>query len=237
MEKVNIIVDSSIEKEVNGLLYLYNSKYYLIYTEGELDENEYVILYLVLLGRETINTETGVVDTGYMMGVLPEDNEWPEIQKSIATIVEDKKQGTQNPSIQYFPTNMLGKIKIIGQKRFRLTKNIIQEKFGLNLSIEKTMVNEINENENIVVDNKLVSTQNLDDLQMPINEPTPLVTIQNTPIVQNEIVENNNPINSQYDIIVDYRTSFFEEQEKNKQLQEKINELTAKLEDIKKVIE
>ena len=96
MENVKIIVDG-MEKDVLGLLYVYNSKFYFIYTEKELDESGYVILYSSQIGKETVTTEYGVVDTGYMIGVnVTDPEEQSQVQKSISYIVEDKKNNTIN---------------------------------------------------------------------------------------------------------------------------------------------
>ena len=68
MENIKVTING-IQKEVYGLFYIYNSKYYFIYTEKELDENGYVILYMTQVGKETASTPNGSVDTGYMIGV------------------------------------------------------------------------------------------------------------------------------------------------------------------------
>ena len=111
MENVKILIDG-IQKDVYGLFYVFNSKYYFIYTEKEVDENNYVILYMSQIGKETKNTEAGPVDTGYMVGVEVTDNdEQQNVQTSISYIVEDKKNNTVNPLIQYLPMSMLTNLK------------------------------------------------------------------------------------------------------------------------------
>ena len=47
---------------------------------------------------------------------------------------------------------------------------------------------------------------------------------------------NTNIGTNEENIIIDYRSKYFEEQEKNKELQVQIDELNHKLEEIKKVI-
>ena len=69
MEKYNLILENGTSKEVDALFYLYNSKYYFMYTEREIDEAGYVILYLVQVGKEVIRNEFGNVETGAMVGV------------------------------------------------------------------------------------------------------------------------------------------------------------------------
>ncbi len=187
MDLLNIVLADGTEKQVNGIFYLYNSKYYLIYTENEIDEKGYVVLHLVQVGKEIVNTPDGKrVDTGRMIGMeITDPNEWKLIQASITKIVEDKKNNTQSPDISYFDINMINGIKILSKKTFRLLKSLIEECFKLNIA-----------NNN----------------------------------------QNNNQNNSNATQIIDYRTSFFEEQEKNKELQATIDELNNKINQVKQII-
>jgi len=229
MENVKILIDG-IQKDVYGLFYVFNSKYYFIYTEKEVDENNYVILYMSQIGKETKNTEAGPVDTGYMVGVEVTDNdEQQNVQTSISYIVEDKKNNTVNPLIQYLPMSMLTNLKIVSKKRFRLLKSVMVENFKL--QFENAPISETRLDRN---DMHLVSTVemqnyhnlgNVDSTAIPLSELTP-------PQVQ--IVGN---ASTSSDVIIDYRSKYFEVEEKNKELQEQINELNQKLNDIKKVIE
>lgn len=204
MDKLKIILENGVEKEVNCYFFLYNLKYYFMYTEKEIDENGYVIFYLVEVGKEIKNTADGQIDTGFMVGV--ELNDDKIMQQVVTKIVEGKKSGMQDPEIQYLPLNMISTLKIISRKTFRLMKNIVEEFFKLDFQLEKVMIEE----QNVVSADDQVKTQ--------------------------ELYSNSNGP-AQNDVIIDYRTKFFEEQEKNKELSLKIDELTQKIEDIKKVIQ
>lgn len=234
MDNVKIFIDG-IEKEVFGLFYIYNSKYYFIYTERELDENGYVILYMTQVGKETANTQTGVVETGYMIGVeVTDSEEQKNVQMSVSYIVEDKKNGTTNPAIQYLPINMLTNLKILSKKRFRLLKTIMVDNFKLsfaNDSLEKEEPQNVLETLQPVENTTVINEQSI---AQPLNQ------ISNIEVQEPEI---NNEINSEINntneetVIIDYRARFFEEQEKNTALQLQIDDLTQKLNDIKKIIE
>lgn len=207
MDNVKILIDG-VQKDVYGIFYIYESRYYFIYTEKEIDENGYVILYMTQVGKETTNTGLGPVDTGYMIGIEITDKEQQKsVQTSISYIVEDKKNNTVNPQIQYLPMSMLSNFKIISKKRFRLLKSIMIENFKLGFD------NQINTSLNDIP-NEVVS--------------------ENTVEANNLVIDNNASDNN---VIIDYRSKFFEEEEKNKELQEQIQILTQKLNDIKKVIE
>jgi len=210
MENVKIIVDG-MEKDVLGLLYVYNSKYYFIYTEKELDESGYVILYSSQIGKETVTTEYGVVDTGYMIGVnVTDPEEQSQVQKSISYIVEDKKNNTINPEIQYMPLNILTNLKIVGKKRFRLLKSLIEDNFKIHFDEESNFL------ENST---NILSSEN-----------------QN---IQEQLGDNENVVSEAQDlnVIIDYRSKYFEEVEKSKELEENIMLLNKKIEEIKKIVE
>lgn len=210
MENVKIISGNGVEINVNGLFYVFNSKYYFIYTTGETVDDEYIRLYVVQVCKEVKNTPSGPVDTGYMLGLeISNPDEWAKVQDSITKIVEDKKNGTQNPEIQYLPMTMLVNLKVISNNKFKLMKNIVQDNFKIQI---------ISEEED---NNNTVSVQQ-------VIEPIEPVVEQVEPI--------NNNSESVGEVIIDYRSRFFEEQEKNQALNEEIKTLKEKLENIKNII-
>ena len=91
MESVKIILDTGQEIEVYGIFYIFNSKYYFMYTAKEFDGEEYVKLYVVQVCKEVKSTPSGSVDTGYMLGMeISDAEEWKNIQffrfrKSVST--------------------------------------------------------------------------------------------------------------------------------------------------------
>lgn len=142
MEKLNIILENGIDNDVNCMFYLYNSKYYFIYTTKEIDENGYVILYLTQIGKEVKNTPNGPIETGYMIGVeITDTEEWKLVQTSISKIVESAKSKIADPEIQFLPLSMLGKLKILGKKKFRLLKEIVRD--DLNVEFENSPKEEL----------------------------------------------------------------------------------------------
>ena len=188
MDLLNITLEDGTQRQVHGLFYLYNSKYYFIYTENEVDEKGYVVLHLSQVGKEVVNTPSGRVDTGNMIGVeISDPEEWKMVQASITKIVDDKKNNRQSPEITYFNASMVNGIKILSKKTFRLLKTLIADCFNLN--IEETAYN-----------------------------------------------QNDNQVDNG-DEIIDYRSSYFEEQSRNKMLQSKVDDLSDKIARIKEIIE
>ena len=256
MENVKIFIDG-IQRDVCGLFYVFDSKYYFIYTEKEVDENGYAILYMSQVGKETKNTEAGPVDTGYMVGVeITNPEEQQKVQTSISYIVDDKKNNTVNSQIQYLPMSMLTNLKIISKKRFRLLKSIIVDNFKV--SFENEVASQI-QPDNLVSGVVPVVPVALTDvnthvepvvpivpneIQVPIApvepsvQPQPLQNLNNNETqLQSNVSSDNNISTNEGNIIIDYRSKYFEEEEKNKELQAQIDELTQKLNEIRKVIE
>ena len=253
MENVKILIDG-IQKDVHGIFYSFESKYYFIYTEKEVDENNYVILYMTQVGRETKNTENGPVDTGYMVGIeITNPEEQQKVQTSISYIVEDKKNNTLNPLIQYLPMTMLTNLKIVGKKRFKLLKSIMIDNFKIKFeednapkleNVGTLEVQPVSSN----IEPLSSSSTPLDQLVVPIPEPVSVTekVVSSAQVGQHleelstssstsAVVTEGSP--SAENVIVDYRSKYFEEEEKNKELQNQIDELTKKIEEIKKVLE
>ena len=250
MDKAIILLENGQQKEVDGILYIYNSKYYFIYTEKEIDENGYVILSLVQVGKEVKNTPEGNIDTGNMIGLEIADlEEWKQVQTSITKMVDDKKMGTVSSEIQYLPIGMLSNLKIVSKKTFRLMKSIIKDVFKLNIEdavnatseLPSIQTNTIGEVQNVVVDQPIsiepVAPTVVEEQSMPIDQTLNMVssanesgTLQQSSINDTQILDDNN-------VIIDYRAKFFEEQEKNKQLQSIIDDLNEKINNIKNIIE
>lgn len=193
MDKLNVLLENGTQKEVDCIFYLYNQKYYFIYTEKELDENDYVLMNVVQVGKEVKQTVNGPVDTGFLIGIdsnNPDENQ--DIQLSITKIVEDMKNKSQSEDIKYLPISMLSNLKIVSKKTFRLLRNVVEQYFGLSLS-------------------------------------------SNSNNTSNSMITNQES-KSEPDIIVDYRSKYFEEQEKNEELEKTITDLKTKLDSIKGII-
>ena len=279
MDKTEIFLENGIKKTVSCIFYLYNSNYYFLFTENEKDENGYIKLYLAKVGKETVNSENGPVETGNMIGIeIQTDDEWKEVQGSISKIVNSKKTKVEDPSIQYLPVNMLVNLKIVSKKTFRLLSDIIEKDFGVSLNetesetqVEnKFNMDELNEtteknedfssqtdislvendmpisemkNENSNVSSDVLQTDKLiDELDHNIDSSNKINTENESSEMQDsfEIATGEVETEDDYeqpDIIIDYRTKFFEEQEKNKKLQEEIEKLKNILSNIKEIID
>ena len=228
MDRVSILLENGERKEVYSIFYLYNSKYYFIYTDCEIDENGYVVLHLVQVGKETQNTASGIVDTGNMVGIeIQTPDEWKSVQESITKIVDDKKNGTQSPEIQYLPISMLTNLRIVSKKTFRLLKGIITDDFKVPIPVEPAPENSTIQPIQPVMPQPVVA---------PLAQPTEMVPTQSNEQVSEVQPLESNSNNDINDVIIDYRASFFEEQQKNIELQAKVDELTKKIESIKNLI-
>lgn len=243
METVKIFSDNNLETVVNGIFYVFNSKYYFMHTTGEMDDNEYVRLYVSQVCKEIKNTPTGPIDTGYMLGMeITNSEEWLKVQESITKIVNDKKTGTQSEEIQYLPMSMLVNFKIVGKNKFKLMKNIVEENFKVNLSMPG--INQLpTPQPEIVIPSVEISSTQIQQPEIPQQKaPGQTLEQQNSNVTDVDNVLNSSVIAGTSDsinaneVIIDYRTRFFEEQEKNKELEEKIKKLNEKIDNIRNII-
>jgi len=237
MENTKIFLDDGIETNVNGIFYVFNSKYYFIYTTGELDESDYVRLYVVQVCKEIKNTPTGPIDTGYMLGMeINNSEEWSKVQESITKIVEDKKNNTTSVDIQYLPMNMLTNLKVISKNKFKLMRSIVEDNFKVMIqsSVESNAEMDSQKYYDSKISNEsLTPIQPLDPISNAVmnNSDIPLENLNTIPTT----VNSNNTLNDG-EVIIDYRSRFFEEQEKNQLLEEQLKILNQKLDQIKNII-
>ena len=211
MENTKITLESGIELDVSGIFYVFDSKYYFIYTNGEAIDTDYIQLYVVQVCKEVKNTPQGPVDTGNMLGIeITDQEEWKKIQGSITKIIESKKNGSDASGIQYLPINMLINLKVVSKNKFKLIKHVLKDSF--NLSFEEAQKAEVGHAENYNEEN-IYEGNNI-----------------------NLLSESNLNAQKEDDVIIDYRAKFFEEQEKNRELLEQIKLLEEKIDSIKSIL-
>ena len=218
MENAKIILENGLEVNVNGIFYIFNSKYYFMYTQSEIVDNDYVQLYVVQVCKEVQNTPNGQVDTGNMLGMeISDHDEWSKVQTSITKIVDDKKNGTTNSEIQYLAMTMLSNLKIVSKNKFKLMKHLVEENFKVQLVTPSTTQITPNSNQ---------PTQSTTEITPEPIQPISITTDS-----------TNNGVSSEENVIIDYRTKFFEEQERIKELEAEIKTLQGKLDSIKGILE
>ena len=227
MEDAKIILETGKEVDVKGIFYIFNSKYYFMYTMGEALDSDYTQLYIVQVYKETQNTPNGPADTGYLVGVeISNQDEWGQVQQSITKIVEDKKSGVSSADIQYLPINMLAKLKVSTHNKFKLMTQLLNDSFNLNIISSNTQIeqNQIQEQQ----------SNNVEAPDSTLNIASPSTSDADSS-QQDEVIKNNDDTND--DVIIDYRAKFFEEQDKNKELKEQITHLEEKINSIKTILE
>lgn len=170
------ITIEGIKKNVQGIYYISNNNYYFLYTEGKVDENGYVVLNIVKVLQEVVNTPTGQSPTGNLIGLsISDENEWKNTQKDISNIIADK-QNHKNEAVRYLDINLLKNLIIKNNKIFRLKEDMYNKTF------------------------------------------------------KRGDKNNNNSL------ILDYKNRYYEESEKNSKLEEEIETLKNKLNQIKNII-
>ena len=175
MDNIEVTIENTV-KTVKGIYYISNNNYYFLYTENKRDDNGYIVLNIVKVLQEVVNTPTGQAPTGNLVGLtITDEQEWKSVQKDISNIIDDK-QNKKREAVRYLDINLLQKLIIKSNRVFRLKEDIYNKTF----------------------------TQNID--------------------------------NSENNLILDFKNRYYEETEKNRQLEEQIKSLTEKLNQIKNII-
>ncbi len=175
MDNTEVTIENTL-KNVQGIYYISNNNYYFLYTEGKRDDNGYIIINIVKVLQEVVNTPTGQTPTGNLVGLtISEEQEWKNVQKDISNILDDK-QNKKREAVRYLDINLLQRLIIKSNRIFRLKEEMYNKTF---------------------------------------NQST-------------ELPDNN--------LILDFKNRYYEETEKNRQLEEQVKSLTEKLNQIKNII-
>lgn len=153
MEDAKIITQDGNTIDVSSIFFVLNNAYYLIYTDKVVDENGYVVLSFVKVGKDSV---------GFVGIEITDPEELKAVQDTISKIVEDKKTNTNNNGIQYASASILNEpVRITGSKTFRLKKEIAEQNFGIKIGNDEILsdleipLNQEEENsdeDNVIID-------------------------------------------------------------------------------------
>jgi cell division protein FtsB len=136
MNQAQVIISNN-NVQIYALYYLSNNNYYLIYTLGEVDENDFVILNIAKILQEVINTDNGPKPTGYLVGTtISNEEEYNLVKQDIANIIDAKQNNLDNPVVYIDPSNF-SQLKIRDTKVFRLKKFVFEQVFGKGIAVSK----------------------------------------------------------------------------------------------------
>lgn len=129
MDNVEVTIDN-VQKSVKGIYYISNNNYYFLYTENQRDDNGYIILNIVKILQEVINTPTGQAPTGNLVGLtVSDEEEWKNVQKDISNIIDDK-QNKKLEAVRYLDINLLQKLIVKSSRIFRLKEEMYNKIFN-----------------------------------------------------------------------------------------------------------
>jgi len=131
MEELKIFSENGSLIDVNCIYYYSNSNYYFIYTTKEIDENGYVVLYIVKIVREAVQNPS---DSGLVGIKVTDEEEWKNVQADVSKILEDKKNKT-NTAVHYLDSKNLVNLKIRDSRIFRLRPDIMKDSFEIDLEL------------------------------------------------------------------------------------------------------
>ncbi len=166
MKKIEIMDIDGRKITVSGIYFISHDNYYFIYTKEENDNEGHIILYILKILQEVINTQNGPTPTGYLIGTkIVDDNEYNLIQQDIINIINEKQ--TKGPqAVRYLDLSMLNNLKVKDNRTFRLDVSMYNELFKEN---DNNIVN----NNNMVMDYQEKYEQELKQnelLQQTINK-------------------------------------------------------------------
>ena len=128
MDNVEVTIENVV-KSVQGIYYISNNNYYFLFTEKKRDENGYIILNIVKVLQEVVNTPTGQAPTGNLVGLsITDEQEWKDVQKDIGNIIDDK-QNKKREAVRYLDINLLQKLIIKNTRVFRLKEEMYNKTF------------------------------------------------------------------------------------------------------------
>ena len=131
MDNIEITIED-VEKNVKGIYYISNNNYYFLYTESKTDDNGYMILNIVKVLQEVVNTPTGQAPTGNLVGItISDEEEWKNVQKDISNIIDDK-QNKKMEAVRYLDINLLQKLIVKSNRIFRLKEELYNKMFNKN---------------------------------------------------------------------------------------------------------
>ena len=128
MDNVEVTIEN-IAKNVQGIYYISNNNYYFLFTEKKRDDNGYIILNIVKVLQEVVNTPTGQAPTGNLVGLsITDEQEWKDVQKDIGNIIDDK-QNKKREAVRYLDINLLQKLIVKNTRVFRLKEEMYNKTF------------------------------------------------------------------------------------------------------------
>lgn len=165
MDQTQVIISNS-NVSVHAIYFFSNNNYYLIYTLGETDENDFVLLYIAKILQEVINTDNGPQPTGYLVGTtILNPEEYVLVKNDIASIIDAKQNGVDSPVTYIDPSNF-SQLKIRDTKIFRLKRMVFEQLFGEGIVVPKKTSNY----EDIDIENKYkIEKERNDELSAEID--------------------------------------------------------------------
>lgn len=141
MNKVEIMDLDGRKIVVGGIYYISNNNYYFIYTKEESDNEGHIILYILKVLQEVINTPNGPTPTGYLIGTkIIDDNEYNLVKQDIINII-NAKQTNGDANVRFLDLSMISNLKVKDNRIFKLDTDIYNQLFKNNST---TIVNNNN---------------------------------------------------------------------------------------------
>ncbi len=249
MDRVNLLNLNNETINVTVIRYFeLNSNRYFIYSLNEIDAQNYVKLYI-----SKINT----TNEGMVSANITDEVEWNAVKEEIKNIVRDNKSSVA--TVKDLDFNELNSLQIKESRAFKLSNQLVlllsanknvKEELEQPIDIQPTPSMSVGMQPNVGAS---IEPQTIDPLAgfgLEQQSPTPTVGLEE-PVVEKQVVQPTNiqtgfempqamdtpdlnaqPISEENE----YKKLYEEEVEKTKQLNEEIEILKSKIENIKNIL-
>lgn len=237
-----LLIENINGEKINtwGMYYSSNGKFYTIFTLKEKDELGYILLNISKVLKEVTNGPDGVTVTDNYVGVeITDPTEWEMVKTDIGNVVSDKQNNTKS-NIEYLSTKEIEGIKIKSSKVFKLREDVInnmmdtipEEPLPTPVPLDDITNTEEPISEQLVEQKPYDMVQELaDETPEESQNQTVEPEISEKPVeepVKQEVINTG---------LVDYEQRYLEEVARRQQLEEEVEILKNKINNIKSIIE
>lgn len=127
MNELLIVSDDNSSSKNYGIYYTINNRFYLIYTNKDKDEKNYVIMHIAKVLKEVNNTPEGIVPTGKYIGIdITDASEWETAIVNINEVISNKQKNTPT-SVTFLPITEINGIGVKSSRTFKLREDVVEE--------------------------------------------------------------------------------------------------------------
>lgn len=126
MNELFILNEDNSSSKSYGIYYTINNRFYLIYTNKDKDEKNYVIMHIAKVLKEVNNTPEGITPTGKYIGIdITDASEWEAAIININDVISNKQNNTPT-NVNFLPVSEINGINIKNSRTFKLREDVVE---------------------------------------------------------------------------------------------------------------